>query len=96
MKTPLNAVSGVIEMLLRAKASKATKYLSPNLVVRAVRKCYGNSFDGSNIEIVLTIGKPNYIERQFVKDCKKTKEPFPVKKIQIKLLASEHKKLSRK
>lgn len=36
------------------------------------------------MEFVLKIGKPNYLERDFVKMCKKAGEPLPVKKVQIK------------
>lgn len=68
---------------------KATKYISPNLIVRAVRKTYKSSGKKPdmrmNIEMTLTVGKPNYVEREFVALCKKAKEPFPVKKIQLKL-----------
>ena len=65
---------------------KATKYVSPKLVVRAVRTRYHNKIVKGNIEISLTIGRPNYLEREFIKKCQKVSEPFPVKKIQIKSL----------
>ncbi len=69
----------------------ATKYLGEKLIIRAVRKRYKNlagckRFTKGNVEIVLTIGKPNYAERQFIKLAKKTGEPFPIKKIQLKLV----------
>lgn len=67
---------------------KATKYISPILIVRAVRKTYKlvgrKPNTKGNIEIILSIGKPNYVEREFIALCKKAKEPFPVKKIQLK------------
>lgn len=89
--------SKIIPYLIDTGAVKATKYLSSNLIIRAVRKTYKNrTLDhrtnrklprkGENIEITLTIGKPNYIEREFIKKCQKAKEPFPVKKIQLKFL----------
>lgn len=78
----------VIEAIISTGALKATKYLSPKEIVRGVRKSYRFNgrkvIKGANIEITLTIGKPNYIEREFIKACQKANEPFPVKKIQLK------------
>ena len=85
MKTPLNAITDVIEVLLRTSSWKATKYLSDKQIVRATRRTHGRKFnERDNVEIVLTIGKPNFADREFLKTCKKVGEPFPVKKIQTK------------
>lgn len=64
---------------------KATKFISPSLVIRLVRRTYDKKVNKhGNIEVSLTIGKPNYLEREFVADCKKAKVPFPVRNIQVK------------
>lgn len=81
----------LINTLIENKAMKATKYQSPTSIIRAVRTRYGKSFHRGNIEITITIGKPNFLEREFVKDCVKAKEPFPVKKIQLKFLPKSRK-----
>ena len=85
MKTYYNEV---VEAILQG-AIKATKYISPKEIVRAVRKTYKSQnrkpHKGDSVEISLTIGRPNYLERQFIKDCQKAGEPFPVKRIQIKV-----------
>lgn len=85
MKTYYNEV---VEAILQG-AVKATKYVAPNSIVRAVRKTYKvnnrRPDNRHNVEIHLTIGKPNYQEREFIKDCKKAGEPFPVKRIQLKV-----------
>lgn len=93
----MNAVSSVVEQLLRSEAVKAVKYLAPNQVVRAVRKkIIGKGIDKrGNIQITLTIGKPNYVERQQVALFRAAKEPFPVKKIQLKFYNPKLNKLSR-
>ena len=97
MKTPLNAISGVVDILLRANAIKAVKFLSPKLIVRAVRKTFDKKISAdSNVEILLTIGRPNYVERAFIKVLQKAGEPFPVNKIQLKLYNPKPKKLARK
>jgi len=41
--------------------------------------------------MVLTIGRPNYAEREFIKLCKKAGEPFPVKKMQLKFYPKKKK-----
>ena len=66
---------------------KATKYLSPKLIVRATRKMYGKRLPAKNqnTEITLTIGRPNYAEREMINTLLEIGEPFPVKKIQFKL-----------
>jgi len=88
----MNNYNKVIETLISQKAIKATQFISPKEIIRAVRKSY--KFSGTrklprkdqNIEITLTIGKPNYVEREFIKKCIKAKEPFPIKKIQLKFI----------
>jgi len=85
MTIPLNAITSVAEQLLRFNAIKATKYLSPTHIIRATRKRYGGKIISGTIEMVISIGRPNYIERDFIKDCKKAGEPFPVKRVQLKL-----------
>ena len=76
----------VIQALVKARARKATLYLSPKEVIRATRPCYGGKLPrkGSNLEIVLTHGRPNYEERQFISKCKKAGEQFPVKQVQLR------------
>jgi hypothetical protein len=69
-------------------AKKATKYISDNVVAKATRKVYGKKIVGWGlqlpIEMVVTVGRPNYAEREFVKMCKKANVPFPVKRVQLK------------
>ena len=90
----------VIEAVLQDNVIKATRYISPTSIIRAVKKTY--KFNGrnprreGNVEITLTIGKPNYAEREFIKLLKKANEPFPVKKMQLKLYNPKKNKLKRK
>lgn len=69
----------------------AVKYISEKLVVRLTRRTKYSKRNRRN-EFVLTVGQPNYLERKFVKDCKKAGEPFPVKKVQIKFYPVKKKK----
>lgn len=77
-KATTKAVGQVIDVLMRTKAKRATVFITPKLVVRATRRHKGAK------EFVLKIGTPNYLERDFVKACRKALEPFPVKKVQVK------------
>lgn len=75
-------IINVLESLINDSTKKrAVKYVSSKFIIRGTRGKFFRSTD--NIEITLTIGKPNYLEREFIKLCQKAKEPFPIKKIQL-------------
>lgn len=82
-----NYINQVVHQIINNGAVRATKYVSPKEIIRVTRKLSRGKIDGRdrNITMILTIGRPNYVEREFVKLCQKAKEPFPVKKIQVKL-----------
>ena len=61
---------------------RATKYLTPKMVVRAVYVGKPGKVRARH-QVNVSIGSPNYRERQFIKECKKAGEPFPVKAIQL-------------
>lgn len=79
-------IEKVVAALRLSRAHTATKYVAENHVIRATAVLYGGRLRSkrSNEEIVLTIGRPNYRERRFIRACKKAGEPFPVRKIQLK------------
>lgn len=80
------AIAEVVEAVIVNNAKRATKYFAANDVVTATRKLYKGRIDkrDKSIVIVLKIGRPNYAEREFIKQCKKVKEPFPIKRVQLK------------
>jgi len=80
--------SGLAEYVLVFGAYKATKYLDEKLTVKATRKRFKGKIDKRSkiVEIIFTVGRPNYEERDFIKKAKKAGEPFPIKKIQAKYL----------
>lgn len=81
-------VEQVINALIETRARSATKFISPKEIVRASRRRVRGRITGrGNIDIVLTIGRPNYAEREFIKACTKAGEPFPVKKIRLRQIA---------
>lgn len=88
----------VIDAIVNStKVVRATEYISPKLIIRAVRKLYGKKIIAKhNIEITLTIGRPNYVERKLVRDFLKAKEPFPIKGVQLKMYDPKPNTLKRK
>lgn len=71
----------------------ATAYISTKLIARLIRKRTNKKFDkrDNSSNFSLTVGRPNYLEREFIKSCKKANEPFPIKKIQLKFLQTKKK-----
>jgi hypothetical protein len=79
-----NAAEAVVSSLIvMSDQRKATKFLGPNLVVKLTSQRKYSKRERQRT-FLLTIGKPNYAERKFVKECKKAGEPFPVEKVQLK------------
>lgn len=83
--------------ILQGDILKATKYISPKEIIRATRTRVGGKIDKRyGMEITLTIGKPNFLEREFIKLCKKAGEPFPIKKVQFKTYQPKKRVVKRK
>lgn len=78
--------ANLAKALIESEAHTATKYISDKYVIRATRRLFKHRKWSArdNVEISFVAGRPNYAARQFIKDCKKAGEPFPVKKIQLK------------
>lgn len=69
--------------LLADRAVKtAVKYLAPDFTVRVTRQRKEDRRQRSSTFLV-TVGKPNFLGRKFVKDCLAAEEPFPVRKVQL-------------
>lgn len=89
----VKGVEQVVAALVRSRARRATKYISPKLVLSACVPAYGGkAWDGRDkrTTFVVKLGAPNYAERDFIKLCKKTGVAFPVKKVQLKFLSRGH------
>jgi hypothetical protein len=78
------AIAKVSAVLVSDHATRrATYYLSPTMAVKATRQ---RRMNGRSIRdtFLVTVGRPNFIERRFIGVCQKAGESFPVKKVQIK------------
>ena len=85
LKPFYNVVNQLVGILLNDDVIVATKYISPKLIIRATRKRYRSKIDlRQPFEVMLTMGKPNYAEREFIQECKRSGVSFPVKKIRLK------------
>jgi len=82
----LKIVTDVIGALLDTKAIKATVFISAKQIVRAKRTTYKGKIEKGNIEITLTIGKPNFSERELIAKFKKAREKLPIDKMMLKFL----------
>lgn len=90
--TPAAAsVGAVIDALLVTDAKTATKYVSPDLTIKATVIGRRPRKRDQRVYLNVTIGKPNYRERAFVAQCRKAGEPFPVKKIQLRAFPAKGK-----
>lgn len=91
MKANRKWINQTIETLLATKAHHVTKFVSPNLVVRATRVLLHKKIPRhKDITTVLTIGQPNYRERVYISDLKAAGEKFPVSKVWIIYPVSTH------
>jgi hypothetical protein len=82
MKIPRSAVIAVVEAVDMGFRS-ATKYLDPHTVVRCTNVREPDARYKS-VNYVLKMGRPNYAERKFIKDCLTAGEKFPVRKVQLR------------
>lgn len=79
--------SKVASALLSTNAFQAILYLSPTRTIKATRTRYKGRFSKGRVELTFTDGRPNYLERKFIKLALKAKEPFPIKKVQLRFAA---------
>ena len=83
MNITRSSIARAVEAALAPGVRKATVYLSEDTVVKATRRHRGAK-NSRTTELILTLGRPNYEERAFIKTCKKAGEPLPVRKVQLK------------
>ena len=69
-------IGEIANEVLTNGAKQATLYLTPNLTVKATLRGKART-NGRGTTILLTIGKPNYEQRQFIARHKRTDGVFP-------------------
>lgn len=73
----------VQDVLSVKNCRRATAYLSDKLTVKATAQRRIDKRDKS-ATILVTVGQPNFIERRFIRICKKAGMAFPLQQIQWK------------
>lgn len=83
----MTAVNHAVRVLLSNRGMwKVTKYLSPRSIVRATRvRTKGGT-------IVLTIGRPNYRELEFIKKARKAGMSFPLSGVYWRMIPKKKKR----
>jgi hypothetical protein len=79
----------VIEVLFGG-ARRATKFIAPDLVVKACAR-FRPRKRSRITDMVVTVGKPNFRERAFIADCKKAGEPFPIARMRYDVWPAKRK-----
>lgn len=78
----MSNVSRVLEVLMYLPTiRRVTYYDSPKMVIKATRQ-RRYSKRGRQETYLVTIGRPNYAEKKFIKMCQRAYEPFPIKRLQ--------------
>lgn len=73
----------VIDLILFTKnLRKATAYLSETYVIKATHQFRPMKHDRGNT-LLVTCGKPNFLERRYIRLCKKAGVAFPLKQIHL-------------
>ena len=76
----VHAKAVIDELISVSLARKVTRFVSNNFIVRATRQ-FPVDHRNSRETIILTWGRPNYAERQFIKDVKKAGKALPSRKL---------------
>lgn len=74
---PRKLISELVECVVEGGARKATKILSPKLVVKATYQGKRGKNDRTRT-VVVTLGAPNYAERAIIKALGKARFPRPI------------------
>ena len=76
----LDAVSDVVNATIGLGMYQVARIISSSAVVRATRRGAKKKIDrrSKDVDIVLSIGRPNYAERKAIKAAKKAGQSFPL------------------
>ena len=69
---------------------RATAYMSESLTIKATNQRQLDKRDQS-ATVLVTIGRPNFVERRFIRLCKKAGMAFPLNQIQWKFWPAKKK-----
>lgn len=77
------SLSAYVLSMVKVGIKSSTHYLAPDLVTKITVR--GRPRKGARqIDTVVTVGRPNYVERRFIAAAKKAGVKFQVRKTQVK------------
>lgn len=83
MNNTAKIIGDLISFVTDGNYHSAAKYVGTNFVIRVTNR--DRMIKRSAwFAVVVKVGKPNFLERRFIRACQKSGEPFPVKKIQLR------------
>lgn len=71
------------DVVTQPNVRKAIAYISPTFVVKATAQRRQDKRSKS-MTLLVTVGKPNFVERRFIRVCQKAGMCFPLRQIQWK------------
>jgi hypothetical protein len=76
------AIKETTNAILLGGAKRATKFLSVKDTVKATLQGKYDS-RARQTTILVTVGRPNYNEQEFIDQCREVNKPFPIRKLKI-------------
>lgn len=92
----LSYLTRMIAAMIDPKLRTATAFIAPDYTMRLSRVSRHQRKNGRSRTFSLTLGKPNFEAQQFVKACVKAGEPFPIKKLKLRMWPVQQRKKRKK
>jgi len=71
------------DVVCASNVRRATAFISPTLTMKATAQRKHDK-RATSVTVLVTVGRPNFVERRFIKVCQKAGMAFPLRQIQWK------------
>lgn len=72
------------DVISQPNVRRATAFISPSLTMKATAQRKQRKSGDLSVTVLVTVGRPNFVERRFIKVCQKAGMAFPLNQIQWK------------
>lgn len=72
------------DVICGTNVRRATAFISPKLTMKATAQRKQRKSGDLSVTVLVTVGRPNFVERRFIKVCQKAGMAFPLSQIQWK------------
>lgn len=72
------------DVVTGVKVRRATAYIGPSLTMKATAQRKQRKSGDRSVTVLVTVGRPNFAERRFIRVCQKAAMAFPLNQIQWK------------